>query len=125
VELVCFQEQVVAVVGRARVRLVPPVERLSVGHPVRRFVVAMALYGWDVERGVLPGPYSDRRAAWYARSVLIDNRLFRAHRYHRDLSLARMFVVPVAQVAAKRADLGLVPRRRARGRARCRVCRSR
>ena len=42
-----------------------------VDDPERTFVIYMALFAADVLRGVLPGPYTERRARRYARAALI------------------------------------------------------
>ncbi len=118
-QVVSYSDRVAAIAAGASVSLAPAIAGLPDSHPVRRFVAAMTLFAHDVEHGRLPGPYSDARAAVFARCRLIASARFRAHRHLDDLRLARVFGVPVGQIAAKRQDLGLPPARPTRWRAGC------
>jgi hypothetical protein len=59
-----------AVVGADRIFLAPHIAALPPSHPVRRHVVAKAMYALDVADGFEPGPYSDGAAERWARRVL-------------------------------------------------------
>ena len=59
-----------AVVGAQRIFLAPHIAALPLAHPVRRHVVAKAVYALDVAKGSRPGPYRDDAADRWARRVL-------------------------------------------------------
>ena len=59
-----------AVVGAQRIYLAPHIAGLPLAHPVRRHVVAKAVYALDVAEGSRPGPYRDDAADRWARRVL-------------------------------------------------------
>lgn len=70
----------------------------------RRFVTAMAAYARDVATGELAGPYSTQNAERYARAFLVDDTLFERNRDRPDDELARLFDVPVDQIALMRSE---------------------
>ena len=59
-----------AVVGGTQVFLAPHIAALPAAHPVRRHVVAKAMYALDVANGVKPGPYTEEDAERWARGLL-------------------------------------------------------
>jgi hypothetical protein len=95
----------VATVGATRCFLAPQIEALPDGDPMLRFVVFMCTYALDIQNGRLPGPYSDERAAFFARSALIDDDDLNALADLSDDEVAERLQVPVEQVHAKRRDL--------------------
>ena len=108
--LIRYDGEVLGFVTATRVRYTAALERRATLEPLRarwlkRFIFAMGLYAIDVARGVLPAPYDDARAQFFARTFLIDDDAFRRCAHHSDVDLADRFGVPVSQIAAKRADL--------------------
>ncbi len=97
--------QVVGTVGATRVWLAPAIDDLPRGHPLRRFVAAMCMYAHDVRHGLVPGPYTDRRAEIYARCLLLPDSAVVAAATLTDVELADRFEVPLEQARAKRAEL--------------------
>ena len=59
----------VALAGRDRVWLAPPIQALPDGHLRKRHICFMAIYAHDILTGELPGPYSDAKADHFARLV--------------------------------------------------------
>ena len=102
--LIRFDGDLVASVGHTRAYLMPHIEALPDGDPLLRFVVVMCSYALEVAQGRLPGPYSDERAAFFARTALIDDDEFGAVAERADDELAMHFAVPASQIALKRAQ---------------------
>lgn len=69
-QLILQNERPAAVVGAQRIFLAPHIAALPLAHPVRRHVVAKAVYALDVAEGLRPGPYRDDAADRWARRVL-------------------------------------------------------
>jgi hypothetical protein len=107
VTLIVYGDEVWAVVGARRVYLAPQAVLLAPYSPLGSFVLCMASYAVLVHQGTVPGPYTERRAELFARLVLMDYDEF--SRYDKpdlgDRALAGHFMVPVEQIAEKRADL--------------------
>lgn len=105
--LIVFGDQVWAVAGASRVYLAPQATLLAPYSPLSTFVLCMASYAVRVHQGLAPGPYTDRRAELFARLVLMDDDEFKRLDALDigDRTLAGHFVVPVEQVAEKRADI--------------------
>ncbi len=105
--LIVYANEVWAVAGASRVYLAPQAVLLPPYSPLAVFVMCMASYAVRVHQGSAPGPYTDRRAELFARLVLMDDDEF--SRLDAldigDRTLAGHFVVPVEQVAEKRADI--------------------
>ena len=119
VDLISYDGAVVAVAGSTRVWLAPTIDDLPPGHPLNRFVAAMCLCAHDVRHGLVPGPYTDRRAELYARCLLLPDRAVATAAGLTDAELAERFGVPLEQARAKRGELraaGGRPRRRGPGR---------
>ena len=108
--LVHYEGQIAATVGATRFYLSAELADLPSGDPHVRFVVLMCTYALEVAQERLPGPYTDDRAALFARSALLDDDEFRRHIARPDAELAQTFGVPAGQVAAKRIDLAGGPR---------------
>ncbi len=105
--LVSYQGEIVAVAGATRAYLVPQLEERGSDDPVVRFVLAMCLYAGRLKKGDAPVAFSDERAEYFARSLLIDDDEFKhldANRFD-DRLLAGHFNVPIEQVEGKRRDL--------------------
>lgn len=100
-----YNGQIAAVVGASGFHLAPHLEDRPVGDPECCFVAFMAAYALDIRMGALSGPYSDQRAALFARFALISNDEFCAQAAQPNETLARRFNVPAAEIAAKRSDL--------------------
>jgi len=112
--LISYDGEVLGFVTATSVRYTAALERRTALEPLRarwlkRFVFAMGLYAIDVARGVLPAPYDDARAQYFARTFLIEDDAFRRCAHHSDVELADRFGVPVDQIAAKRADVAAPP----------------
>ena len=108
--LIRYDGEVLGFVTATRVRYTAALERRAQLEPLRarwlkRFVFAMGLYAIDVARGLLPAPYDDARAQFFARTFLIDDDAFLSCAERTDVELADRFGVPVAQIALKRRDL--------------------
>ncbi|MEA2234499.1 MAG: hypothetical protein QOD83_4315 [Solirubrobacteraceae bacterium] len=69
-QLILQNERPAAVVGAQRIFLAPHIAALPLAHPVRRQVVAKAVYALDMAEGSRLGPYSDAAAERWARRVL-------------------------------------------------------
>lgn len=67
----------------------------------------MCLYARDVQEGVLPGPYDQQAAEFFARSVLAPLDEFEQVAGRDDEQLAQHFGVPAREIAARRRDLAL------------------
>ena len=104
-DLISYDGAVVAVAGASRVWLAPTIDDLPPGHPLNRFVAAMCLYAHDLRRGLVPGPYTDRRAELYARCLLLPDRAVATAAGLTDAELAERFDVPLEQARAKRGEL--------------------
>jgi hypothetical protein len=112
--LIRYDGEVLGFVTATRVRYTAALERRAELEPrrarwLRRFVFAMGLYAIDVARGLLPSPYDDARAQYFARTFLIDDDAFRRFAERPDVELADRFGVPVPQIALKRRDLADEP----------------
>jgi hypothetical protein len=59
-----------AVAGGTQVFLAPHIAALPDEHPVRRHVMAKALYALDVADGLKAGPYTDQAADRWARELV-------------------------------------------------------
>jgi hypothetical protein len=59
-----------AVAAGTQIILAAHIAALPPGHPVRRHVVAKAMYALDVADGLKPGPYTDEAAERWARSLM-------------------------------------------------------
>lgn len=103
--LIHYNGQIAAVLGATGFHLAPHLEDRPVGDPECCVVAFMAAYALDVKCGRLPGPYTDEKAALYARTALIDDAAFRARAARSDRELARHFNVPDQEIARKRADI--------------------
>lgn len=103
-QLITYNAQIAATAGATRIYFAPHLQERPKDDPERRFVGAMALYHHAVDRGELPGPYTDAAAELYARGVLVDDADFLASADLPDEALAERFGVPVEQIAAKRTD---------------------
>jgi len=93
---------IAAVATKRRVILTRPLDE-----PDRRFVLALGRYAADVDDGLLPGPYDTADAELYARTVLIDDAEFLERAGELDEELAEHFLVPLTQIAAKRAEFDM------------------
>jgi len=69
-QLILQNGRAAAVVGAQRIFLAPHIAALPLAHPVRRHVVAKAVYALEVVEGSRPGPYRDDAADRWARRVL-------------------------------------------------------
>jgi hypothetical protein len=105
--IIVYEAKVAAVTGTTRVYLSPHLALLPDDDPLVVFVAVMATYAVRVRRGSAPGPYTDARAALFARLVLMDDATFKEldELEIGDVLVAGHFGVPVEQVAEKRADL--------------------
>ena len=107
--LIQYNGEVVAVAGSQRFHLAPRIEALEPRDPLRAMVAMMCVFAQRIRGGELPGPYSDDRAELYARCALTDEEAFiSAASGENDSEIpAARFDVQVAQIEAKRRDLGL------------------
>lgn len=83
----------------------PELRQLAEGHPLRRWAVALARFGIQVDAGQQPAPYDPERAELFARGRLMPFRLFLEVAERSDGELADWFGVPIEQVALRRSDL--------------------
>ena len=103
----------VAFIDDVRVYLTSGLAVLERDHPRRRFVSMMALLGREMQRGPDAEPYDDARVEFYARTALVPHDEFlQLDDGRSDAALAERFNVPLSEIAAKRNDLALPPRRR-------------
>lgn len=100
-----YNGSIAAIVGASGFHLAPHLEDRAAGDPECCFVVFMAAHAMDVQSGAVPGPYSDERAALFARFALIDDAEFAALSTGAEVDLAIHFNVPASEIAVKRADL--------------------
>jgi hypothetical protein len=100
-----YAGRLAAVVSRRAVALAGHIEVLEPGHPLRRFVTAMALFALEVDAGELPAPYTDPLAALYGRCILIPDDEFLERAPWSDHHLAELFDVPLEQIRLKRLDI--------------------
>ncbi len=103
--IITYTGRAVAVVVRRRAYLLPSMTTLEPEHPRRRWATCMAFFACDVASGLLPGPYTTRRAEHFARCALLPDEEFLPVEPFPDAVLAEYFNVPLDQVAEKRADL--------------------
>ena len=103
--LIRYQGRVSAVVRPNAVQLLPHIDALEGDHPERRWVFCLSLFALDVLDRRIQGPYTDFRAALFARHALIPDGEFGALQDCDDAELAEHFNVPLAQILEKRADL--------------------
>ena len=108
---ITYGGELVAIAARTRVYLAPAVAALARADPKLRFVAAMCLYSWDVDRGELEGPYQTEEAEFYARCLLVPDGEFELHQHEPDDRLAARFRVPGEQVRAKRVDVAMTAAR--------------
>lgn len=78
---------------------------LERGHPVRRFVAGMCVWALEIERGVIPGPYTDERAARYTRWLFMPPEDFGRVDRLANHELAEHFNVPLEQVEIHRQEV--------------------
>jgi hypothetical protein len=101
------EQMVGAVSGDGDVTLDPRIDALGRDHPDRRWAAGLAAYARRVQTGVDAGPYTDAGACAFARAQLLPTDEFARLAAFTDRALAAYFRVPVAEVRAQRADLGL------------------
>lgn len=102
---ISYRAELVALTTRARVYLAPDVAALPAGAPKLRFVAALCLYGRDIDRADISGPYCSDDAELYARCLLVPDEEFKLRIAERDEQLAEYFQVPIEQIRWKRRDL--------------------
>lgn len=102
---ITYDTHPVAMAGRHQFWLTQSVELLPDGHPLKRMTVFMCAFARDVLMGEVPGPYSDDRAARFAREVMLPPREFIAMSHEEDIDLALHFQVPLREVGVRRAEL--------------------
>ncbi len=105
---VVYDRQMVGVVADdGDIRLAPAIDALGRDHPDRRWAAGLAAFARRVQTGATPGPYTDAKACAFARARLIPTQEFTPIAAFSDRTLAAYFGVPVPEVRAQRADLGL------------------
>lgn len=104
-QLITYNGLVAASAGATRAYFAPHLQERPDDDPERRFVSAMLLYYHAIDRGELPGPYTDADAELYARAALVVDEDFAASRYLGDEELAARYGVPIEQIVAKRDDV--------------------
>jgi hypothetical protein len=95
-----------------RVYLHPALEVLAErdeSEPLVRFACALALHAFEIDTGLIDGPFEEARAERYARELLMPAEDFGPLIWLNDAELAELFGVPVEQVWARRLDLGARP----------------
>jgi hypothetical protein len=108
VQAIRYQGRPVALVADGdRAVFDPQLEARGLADPLLRFAAAMCRLAMEIELGLEPGPYSDERAAGYAREGLMPEGEYAALAWLPDAYLAARFGVPEEQAAARRAELGL------------------
>jgi hypothetical protein len=109
VNLILYNDAIVAVAGATRFHLTPAVEQLDERDPLRVFVSFMAMYALRIREGAEAGPYDNARAERFARLALMDDAEFKTMVDQRldDRLVAGHFGVPIEQVERKRVDLDL------------------
>jgi hypothetical protein len=75
-------------------------------HPLVRFACALALHAFEIDTGLIEGPFDRGRAERYARELLMPPEDFGPLIWLKDAELAELFGVPVEQVCVRRLDLG-------------------
>jgi hypothetical protein len=101
------QQMVGAVAGNGEVRLDPRIDALGRNHPDRRWAAGLAAFARRVQTGADAGPYTDASACAFARARLLPTQEFTPVARFSDRTLSACFRVPVEQVRARRAELGL------------------
>lgn len=104
-EAIFYDGRLAAITTAERVFLPPEVEQLESGDPWLRMVVGMCLYARDVERGLVPGPYSRDQAEFFARVLFMPEHEFKRAQASSDEELARRFRMPIGEVAKRRSEL--------------------
>jgi hypothetical protein len=133
-QLIRYHGWPIALAGADEVHFHPALlelAELDEGHALVRFACALALHAFEVATGLEQGPFDQRRAERFARTLLMPHAQFAAVADEGDAALAAWFGVPVEQVPLRRAELGLgaprgaavrlgqkVPRARVRARVR-------
>ena len=103
--MIRYQGRAAAFVVGRHSHLAPWIEALECEHPVRRWVLCLALFAVGLRDGVIPGQYSAERAAHFARCALIPQDEFASLDDNEDVVLAEHFNVPLEQVTERRLDL--------------------
>ena len=91
-----------------RVHFHPALEALAErdeSEPLVRFACALALHAFEVDTGLIDGPFDQARAERYARELLMPADDFAPLAGLVDAELATLFGVPVEQVCERRLQL--------------------
>jgi hypothetical protein len=78
---------------------------LDESDPLVRFACALAVHAFEIDTGLIEGPFDQARAERYARELLMPADDFAPLAGLADLDLAALFGVPVEQVGARRLEL--------------------
>ena len=103
--IIRYGGRVVALVRPPLVEFPGHICALEADHPHRRWAFCLGLFALDVLEGNVPGPYTDDRAAQFARDALIPDEEFDDLEAFDDAVLAQHFNVPLSEIASKRTDL--------------------
>src|SRR2546429_9991148 len=91
---ISYRGQLAAVVTGRSVHLASRIAGLPANDPELRMLAAMCLYSWDVDAGLVAGPYEDSTAEFYARCLLMPDEQFERFAHEPDAELARRFSGP-------------------------------
>ena len=92
--------------------LSPALDEVSDNDPGKVFVAAMCLFAGQVLAGEVRGPYTDIRAAAWARALLLPARVLAAFDDLPDAAVAEVVGLPHQQVILRRRDADYVALRR-------------
>lgn len=114
---VCYPPDTLAavVIDGGGAFLSPALDASADDDPGKVFVAAMCLFAGQVMTGGAPGPYSDERAAAWARCLLLPAGELAAFAEYPDEAIAEALCLPQQQVALRRDDgdvVALIRRRR-------------
>jgi hypothetical protein len=106
VHLIVYRGWPLALAEPDRVRFHPAVAALAEldeSDPLVRFACALAVHAFEIDTGLLGGPFVQARAECYARQLLMPADDFVPLAGLADPELAALFGVPVEQVGGKAA----------------------
>jgi hypothetical protein len=112
VHLILYHGRPLALALPDRVYLHPALvalAELDESDPLVRFACALAVHAFEINTGLLEGPFDQARAERYARQLLMPADEFGPLAGLADGELAELFAVPVEQVGARRLDLAARP----------------
>jgi hypothetical protein len=108
VHLILYHGWPLALAAPDRVHFHPALAALAEldeSDPLVRFACALAVHAFEIDTGLIEGPFDQARAERYARELLMPADDFAPLVALADAELAALFGVPVEQVRARRLEL--------------------